>query len=155
MWHELQRQRNFLAALLVVALLGIAVPAGASSGAGGAGGSGGGGGGGEDIGVAQEADSLCCCAIPVVDGSPMSCQLVASSAGCPPYTTDFPRACSSGPPPPVCSLADAPGVPSTAGVMGLVLLATAAATALRRRFARRPLVPLGARDETPEKKSEI
>ena len=150
MLHEFQRQRSFLAGLLVVALLGIAIPAGASGGAGGAGGSGGaggaGGGGGENIGVAQEADdSLCCCTVPGVDGSMMSCQVVASSAGCPPYTIDYPGACSSGPPPPVCSLADAPGVPSTAGVMGLVLLATAAATALRRRFARWPLVPSGAR----------
>jgi hypothetical protein len=83
MWHEFRRQRNFPEALLVVALLGIAMPAGASSGAGGAGGSGdsgggGGGCGGEDIGVAQEADTQCCCAI-TPDGT-MSCGLAAENA---------------------------------------------------------------------------
>lgn len=88
MLHEFQRQRSFLTALLVVALLGIAMPAGASGGAGGAGGEGGGGaggggeGGGEHIGVAQEADSGCCCTAPV--SGPSACY--DTSAGiCKPY----------------------------------------------------------------------
>ena len=50
-------------------------------------------------------------------------------------------------------MADAPGVPGAAGVMGLVLLATATATALRRRFRLSFLRARG--DETPEEKSEL
>jgi hypothetical protein len=123
--------------------------AGGASGLGGAGGAGGGG-GGEDIGVAQEADSPCCCSISV--SGYMSCNLAAT---CPPYTTSTPGACDSPPPPEGCSLAEAPGVPGAAGVMWLVLFATAAAITLRRRFARRLLVPSAQGDEAPEEKSEI
>ena len=137
MGYEFQRQRNLLVALLVVALLGIAMPAGAS-GAGGAGGVGGaGGGGGELIGVAQEADSLCCCTVPV-EGSMMSCQVVASPT-CPPYTTDFPGACDSSPPSSGNSKSCfASVVPSGAGGMDaafVLLLALAALRTVRRRFA--------------------
>jgi hypothetical protein len=91
MWHAVRGQRNFLAALLAVTLLGIVVPAGASGGAGGAGGEGGAGGaGGESIGVAKEADSACCCTVPV--SGPMDCQIATA---CPPYTTNIPDACGS------------------------------------------------------------
>jgi hypothetical protein len=64
------------------------------------------------------------------NGTAYGCSYAASQAECGPYQQYLEGACS--PPPPGCSLVDAPGVPGAAGVMGLVLLATAAATALRR-----------------------
>lgn len=101
----------------------------------GGGGSGpGGGGGGEDIGVAQQADTLCCCTVPS-DGSYVSCSLVGSS-DCPPYTTNSPGQCTDPPPPDRgCS---ASGAYSGAGGMVevlVLLLALAAFHAVRRRFA--------------------
>jgi hypothetical protein len=97
-----------------------------------------GGAGGELIGVAQEADSLCCCTVPVVEGSIMSCQVVASPV-CPPYTTDYPGACDSSPPPPGTGKSCfASVVPSGAGGLDaafVLLLALAAFRARRRRFA--------------------
>jgi MYXO-CTERM domain-containing protein len=106
-------------------------------GSGGSGGSGGGslgesgGGCGERIGVAQEADTLCCCSTQS-DGT-LQCQ---QQTTCSPYTTNTPGACDSGPPPTStgCSVAGAPGV---GGGMALALVAIAVAITLRRRFARR------------------
>jgi MYXO-CTERM domain-containing protein len=90
----------------------------------------GGGGGGEHIGVAQEADSLCCCTVPP-EGQSMSCSLEAS---CPPYTTNTPGACGSPDSTGSCSTS---GVRPAAGgaveVLAL-LLALAAFGAIRRRF---------------------
>ena len=94
----------------------------------------GGGGGGEDIGVAQQADTLCCCTVPT-DGSYVSCSLVGSS-DCPPYTTSSPGQCTDPPPPDRgCS---ASGVYSGAGgtvEVAVLLLALATFRAARRRFA--------------------
>ena len=106
-------------------------------GSGGSGGSGGGsldesgGGCGEHVGVAQQAETLCCCSTQS-DGT-LQCQ---QQTDCGPYTTNTPGACDSGPPPTStgCSVAGAPGV---AGGIAFALVAIAAAITVRRRFARR------------------
>jgi hypothetical protein len=122
---------------------------GTGGGGSGGGGSGGGGGsdgcGGENIGVAIQALAGCCCELPI-DGSPGRCWNVDDPSQCS-YGMFTDGECNPAPGGTTtsCSLADGPGVPGAAGMMGLVVLATAIATALRRRLARRPLVPSGTR----------
>jgi|HubBroStandDraft_6_1064221.scaffolds.fasta_scaffold264562_2 hypothetical protein len=108
------------------------------TGGGGAGGGGLGGCGGELIGVAQEADTQCCCpsALP---GTPVSCTKYGGD--CPPYTTNSPGACpdtGTG----ITCLCSASGVGSAAGGANaaemfvlFLALALAAFRAMRRRFA--------------------
>lgn len=95
---------------------------------------GGSGGGGESIGVAQQAVTGCCCPRVVGEGKAVKCKTVYDPSECKEQYSD--GECNTAPPP-TCSLPDAPGVPGAAGVMGLVLFATATATALRRRVAPR------------------
>jgi hypothetical protein len=108
--------------------------AGGASGLGGADGAGGGG-GGEDIGVAQEADSPCCCSISV--SGTMNCSLQAS---CGPYTTSSdPALCSDGSAGTGNGGCSASGLRSDAGggVEVIVLfLALAAYRTMLRRLAR-------------------
>jgi MYXO-CTERM domain-containing protein len=111
---------------------------GGLGGLGGGGGAGGGAGGagGELIGVAQEADSLCCCSI-AVNGS-MNCHIATI---CPPYTTNTPGACDTGTGTGTTCFCSA-GVGSASGGVNAVevfvlflALALAAFRAMRRRFA--------------------
>ena len=103
---------------------------GSGLGGGSASGGGSGGGGGEDIGVAQEADLVCCCTSPP-DGQQMYCSWQAS---CPPYTGILDGACG---PPPSSGGCSTFGVCSGAGGAAevlVLLLALAALRAVRRRF---------------------
>ncbi len=126
-------------AFIVVALLSAfmalgcvtAADAGESDGESNGGGSG--GGGGENIGVAQQAETLCCCTAGP-DGSMISCG-PASGSDCPPYTTNTPGACGADTPTGGCSTTRVHSGAGGALEVLVLLLALAAFHAKRRRFA--------------------
>jgi MYXO-CTERM domain-containing protein len=92
----------------------------------------GGGGGGENIGVAQEADTLCCCST-APDGT-LNCQ---QRTECGPYTTSTPGACDSTPTTGDggCAVSGVGHGAGGEGAMFVLLLALAALRAMRRRLA--------------------